>query len=252
LAPNYFGQVDTSTENGNSGPSPNTDWIAKVTFDPKAAHRSIHFEVAGLMNRFAFYNPINNRRFNITGGAVALNALVETAPHLTLASTNFYTNGGGNFIFGEAPDLIIQGTGAPSLLPAASTVDGFEYEPAPKWAFWVYYGGTWIDRISTFDSVAFQPVGYGYVGSPNSQNRTIQEVTTGFHRVLLEQPELRDLTIQRSVLLACSPSMVRRTRSASKRQTQYDLFGLTVFSTWVAASVEVRPPCPSCWHHFKF
>jgi hypothetical protein len=184
LAPNYFGQVDTSTQNGNSVPNPNTDWIAKIAFDPKAASRPIHFELAGLMSRFAFYNPLNNRRFTITGGGMTFNAGIEAVRHLTLVTNNFYTNGGGNFIFGEAPDLIIQGTGAPSLLPAASTVDGLEYGATSKWQFWAYYGGTWIGRISTFDLTTLQPVGYGYTGSPNSQNRTIQQITGGFHRVL--------------------------------------------------------------------
>jgi len=128
LAPNYFGQVDNSTGNGNSVPTPNVDWIAKITFDPEVASRSIHVEFAGLMNRFAFFNPLNNLGFTITGGAVAFNAGVEAVRHLSFFTNNFYTNGAGSFIFGEAPDLIIQGTGAPSLLPAASTVDGVEYD----------------------------------------------------------------------------------------------------------------------------
>jgi hypothetical protein len=188
LAPNYFGQVDNSTGNGNSVPNPNADWIAKVAFDPKAGSRSVHLEVAGLMSRFAFYNPLNNRSFSITGGAAAFNAGVEVVRHLSLFTNNFYTNGSGSLIFGEAPDLIIQGTGAPSLLPAASTLNGLEYNMSRNWGFWAYYGGTWIDRISTFDPVAFQAVGYGYTGSPNSQNRTIQEITGGFRRVFWRNP----------------------------------------------------------------
>jgi hypothetical protein len=119
---------------------------------------------------------------------VAFTALIEAIRHLTLITTNFYTNGGGNFIFGEAPDLIIQNTGAPSLLPAASTVNGIEYQPAPKWKLWAYHGGTWIARIPTFDPETVQQVGHGYPGSPNSQNRTIEEVTAGFHRVLWSNP----------------------------------------------------------------
>jgi hypothetical protein len=188
LAPNYFGQVDNSTGNGNSVPTPNTVWIAKIAFDPKAASRSLHFELAGLTDRFEFYNPLNNRRFSITGAAVSFNAGVEAFRHLSLFTNNFYTNGSGNLIFGEAPDLIIQATGAPSLLPAASTVDGIEFQASSKWKFWAYYGGTWIGRISTFDPVAFGPVGYGYTGSPDSQNRTIQEITAGFHRTFWSNP----------------------------------------------------------------
>jgi hypothetical protein len=83
------------------------------------------------MNRFAFFNPLNNLSFTITGGAVAFNAGVEAVRHLSLFTNNFYTNGAGSFIFG-APDLIIQGTGAPSLLPAASTVDGIENDASPR------------------------------------------------------------------------------------------------------------------------
>ena len=143
----------------------------------------MHFEVAGLANKFVFYNPLNNRRFSIVGGGVTLNAGVEAVRHLTVVTNNFYTNGGGNFIFGQVPALIIQASGAPSFLPAASTVDGLEYEPASKWRLWTYYGGTWVRRISTFDPMGVQFVGYGYTGSPNSQNRTIQELTGGFTRI---------------------------------------------------------------------
>ncbi|HEY7334814.1 MAG TPA: hypothetical protein VH639_08015 [Bryobacteraceae bacterium] len=188
LAPNYFGQVDTSTQNGNSVPNPNLDWIGKIAFDPKAGSRPIHIELAGVLNRYFFYNPLNNRNFSISGAGGAFNVLFEPAPHLTLVTANYYNNGGGDYIFGEAPDLVIQATGAPSLLPSGSTVNGFEYEPVPKWKFWGYYGGTWIGRISTFDPGALQPVGYGYVGSPDSQNRTIQEVTAGFHRIFWSNP----------------------------------------------------------------
>ena len=84
--------------------------------------------------------------------------------------------------------MIIQATGAPSLLPSGSTVDGLEYNPTSKWEFWAYYGGTRIGRISTFDPVAIQPVGYGYTGSPDSQNRTIQEATADFHRTVWNNP----------------------------------------------------------------
>jgi hypothetical protein len=184
LTPSYFGQVDLSTENGNAVPNQNLDWVAKIAFDPKTNSRSIHFEVAGLMNRFVFYNPLNNRKFSIMGGGIGCNAGIETIRHLTVLTNNFYTNGGGNFIFGEVPALIVQATGAPSLMPAASTVDGLEYEATPRWRFWTYYGATWIHRISTFDPVSMQAVGYGYAGSPDNQNRTINEVTGGFTRVL--------------------------------------------------------------------
>ena len=98
------------------------------------------------------------------GAGIPCNAGIEAIRHLTVLTNNFYTNGGGNFIFGEAPALIIRGTGAPSPLPAASTVDGLEYEASPTWRLWTYYGAAWIDRISTFDTVSQQPVGLRVYG----------------------------------------------------------------------------------------
>jgi hypothetical protein len=106
LAPNYFGQVDLSTENGNAVPNQNLGWVAKIAFNPKVASRSVHFEVAGLLNSFAFYSPLNNRRFRIMGGGFTVNAGIEAVPHLIVLTNNFYTNGGGTFIFGQAPALI--------------------------------------------------------------------------------------------------------------------------------------------------
>ena len=74
--------------------------------------------------------------FRITDWGAALNTLFEVTPRLTLITANYYNNGGGDYIFGEAPDLIIQATGAPSLVPSGSTVDGLEYNPTLKWSFW--------------------------------------------------------------------------------------------------------------------
>ena len=125
------GYVDAKRE---QRAQPNLDWIGRIAFDPKNA-RSLHLELAGLLNHYEFYNPLNNRNFSITGWGVSLNALLEVAPRLTLITTNYYSNGGGDYIFGEAPDLIIQATGAPSLLASGSTVDGLEYNPTSNGNF---------------------------------------------------------------------------------------------------------------------
>jgi hypothetical protein len=183
FAPTYFNQID----NGSAGvtvPNPNSDFIAKIAFDPNPRGRSMHFEVAGLATRVAFFNPFTLRHFSITGGGVAINAGIEVAPHLTLFTNNYYSNGGGNFIFGEAPDLIIQGNGAPSLVPSGSTVNGLEYQASRKWILSAYYGSTYIGRRVTIDPSDGQPVGYGFTNSPNDQNRSLHQLTaTIIHRL---------------------------------------------------------------------
>ena len=187
LAPNYFGQIDTGG-GGLGVPNANADLLAKIAFDPKLGDRSIHFEVAGLINRFTFYNPLNNQRFTKVGAGVAVNAGIEAVRHLTFFTNNFYSDGGGRFVFGQGPALIIRGDGAPSLVHTMATVDGFEYQATPKWKLFAYYGGTYVGRNVTIDPASGNPVGYGYPGSPNSHNKSIQEIAGGFQHVFWHNP----------------------------------------------------------------
>jgi hypothetical protein len=162
--------------------------VAKIAWDAGTRGRSVHLELAGLLSRVSFFNPLNGRNFSTMGGGGAINVLFQPAPRLTFITTNYYSRGGGNFIFGQIPNLIIQGSGAPSLLPSASTVDGLEVDLTTKWKLWAYYGGTFGGTISTIDPSTSLPVGYGYTGSPNSQNRSIQQVSGGFTRILWANP----------------------------------------------------------------
>lgn len=187
LAPNYFNQVDTGS--GALGvPNPYSDLIAKVAFDPTVSGHAVHIETAGLLNHFSFFNPLNSQRFGTTGGGVALSAGIEVTKKLTLLTSNFYSRGGGRYIFGEAPAMIIRGNGAPSLLKSMSTLEGIEYQVKPKLKLWTYYGGTYIDRNVAIDPSSGNPIGYGYDGSPDSQNRSIQEISGGFTRFFWKDP----------------------------------------------------------------
>jgi hypothetical protein len=188
LAPNYFNQVDMGS-GGLRIPTPYTDLIAKIAFDPKIRGRSPHFEVAGLMNRYSFFNPLTSQQFSVVGGGVSLNAAINITEKLTILTSNFYSNGGGRYIYGEAPALIIRGDGAPSLVRSMSTMDGVEYQETSKLKLWAYYGGTYINKNVAIDPSNGTLVGYGYTGSPDSQNRSIQEVTAGFTRFFWQDPK---------------------------------------------------------------
>ena len=52
---------------------------------------------------------------------------------------------------------------------------------------YAYYGGVYIGRNVTIDTTG-KPVGYGYTGSSNSQNRAINEFTFGFNQTLWASP----------------------------------------------------------------
>jgi len=187
FAPDYFDQVDTGS--GSTGvPNPNLDYLAKVAFDPSVSGRAMHFEVVGMMNRFAFYNPLNNQNYSKIGGGVAFNAGIGVTQKLTLFTNNFYSDGGGRYIFGQAPAFIIRGDGSPSLVHAMSTVDGLEYQIRPKVQLFAYYGGTYVGRNVTIDPSNGLPVGWGYRGAPNSHNRSIQEIAGGFEHAFWHNP----------------------------------------------------------------
>ena len=188
LEPNYFNQVDSGS-GGLRVPIPNSDLVAKLAFDPKIGGHSSHFEVAGLMNRFSFFNPLNSQNFSTVGGGVSLNAAMNITEKLTILLSNFYSNGGGRYIYGEAPALIIRSNGAPSLVQSMSTMDGLEYQATPGLKLWTYYGGTYIKRNVAIDPSDGKVAGYGYSSSPDSQNRSIQEVTAGFTRLLWQDPK---------------------------------------------------------------
>ena len=70
---------------------------------------------------------------------------------------------------------------------AASTVSGLEYTSKNTLIF-AYYGGILIGRDTVIDTSGSK-VGYGYIGSSSSQNRTIQEATFGFNEAIWKHPK---------------------------------------------------------------
>ncbi len=178
-----------------SAPSFNPDIIAKIAFDPKLTEgRAFHLEFAGLARTFRTFNPLTQARFTTQGYGGSLNMIVEPVKNFRLISTNFLSDGGGRYIFGQAPDLIVRGDGSVSPVHASSTVDGFETN-IHNLLLYGYYGGVYIGRNVAIDPATGKSVGYGYSGSANSQNRTIQEGTVGFNQTLWKSPQFGALNM---------------------------------------------------------
>ena len=55
--------------------------------------------------------------------------------------------------------------------------------------FYAYYGGTYIGRNSALDQDNKTLIGYGFRGSSNSNNRTIQEATFGLQNNFWKSPQ---------------------------------------------------------------
>jgi len=188
LATPYATQLDAGAST-LSVPNQLPDVVAKAAVDTKVGGRDLHVEAAGLLREFKVFNPANLRHFNATGGGGSVNINFEIVKNVRVVSNNFVSDGGGRYIFGQAPDLIARGDGSLSLVHAASTVTGFEATVKKNTLLYGYYGGVYIGRNVTVDPANGRFVGYGYSGSPAGQNRSIQEGTFGFSQTFWRDPK---------------------------------------------------------------
>ncbi len=175
LSSTYLGGELNNGSTTLNVPNVAPDVIAKLALDPSS---KLHFEVGGVERNFKLWNPNTNIHFTAAGGGGFINLNAELFKGFRLLANTYWSDGGGRYIFGQAPDLIARVDGSPSLVHAGSTVDGFEYTHKNT-LLYAYYGGLYAGRNVTLDTNG-KPVGYGYTGSPAGQNRNVHEVTFGF------------------------------------------------------------------------
>jgi len=185
LPANLSGALASQFQSGQSTagiPNLFPDIIVKAAYDGHAGDKLDHVEAAGLITGFQDYVPSTittavSGKHTAIGFGGEVNFSLELVKNFRVVSNNFWTQGGGRYIFGAAPDLVVRPDGSISPLHAGSTVDGFEAQVTPKSFFAAYYGGVYIGRDVVFDNTAGRPVyaGYGYPGS--NQARSGQEIT---------------------------------------------------------------------------
>ncbi len=190
LAPFYPGGELNNGTTTLGVPNRAPDVISKFVFDPS---KRLHAEIGGIARFFQLYNPLTATHYSTTGGAGFVNLDAVVLPGLRLLTHNYWSDGGGRYIFGQAPDLIARVDGSPSLVHSGSTVDGFEFTHKNSTIF-AYYGLVYVGRNVTTDTNS-KSIGYGYVGAPNGQNRTIQEPTWGFIENFWKDPKYGALSL---------------------------------------------------------
>ena len=173
-------QLDNAS-NVQTIPNLHPDIIAKIAFDPSA---KAHIEVAGIERTFKVWNPLTNAYSAKTGGGGSVNANVQLVKNFRLVTNNYWSDGGGRYLFGQAPDVAVRADGSVSPIHSGGTVDGLEAVVHKNTLLYAYYGGIYVGRNVVVDANGTSLVGYGYRGSSNSQNRAIQEVTFGFNQTL--------------------------------------------------------------------
>ncbi len=180
LATAYASQLDNGATTLGV-PNMHPDIIAKIAFDPTLPNgNAFHFELGAVERTFKTFNPLTGQHHTAAGGGVQANLNVELVKGFRFLTNNYWSDGGGRYIFGQAPDLVVRNDGSVSLVHSYSTVSGFELTRRNFQAF-AYYGGVYIARNVVFAPANGGFVGYGFPGSSNGQNRSIQEGTIGFN-----------------------------------------------------------------------
>jgi hypothetical protein len=185
----YASILGTQVNNGASvisASSLHPDIIAKLAFDPT---EKAHFEFVGLESTNRIASPFSAtapvQTFTKAGFGGEFNFNFELFKGFRLIDNNYWSDGGGRYIFGQAPDFIIQANGNLSLVHSASTVAGFE-ATAGRALLFAYYGGVYIGRDTAIDTNG-KLIGYGPLSS-DGQNRAIQEISFGSNFTLAKNP----------------------------------------------------------------
>jgi TolA-binding protein len=196
------------TTNSLATPDVAPDVIAKIAFDPNPTGHAIHLEAYGLFRTFrinSFNGTTNLGNTTIHGAAGSFNSNFEIFKNFKIFETAFYSVGGGREIGNtNVPDFVV--TPAPNatsrlgLSPVHSDagIVGLEYQTTPKFMVYGYYGYVYIARnfsLTGCGAGGASPCGYGFPGSSNSNNRSVEEPTIGFIPTFWRNPNYGALSL---------------------------------------------------------
>jgi hypothetical protein len=191
--PAAFASVATQFDNNAQIGTPNffPDLHAKTAYDNAFLGRHFHGELVGFFTgAHARAQPAGETFFrsrNVYGGGGSIAANYELSPHkLVLLADAFWSDGGAHYLDATGPQLVVRPNPAGtdfrlSMVHAGAGSTGFEWRASPKEAFALYYAGDYYSRDffpdTTNTAHPLTIIGYGGPGSPNTNNRTIQQVT---------------------------------------------------------------------------
>jgi hypothetical protein len=181
-------QINSGGGGATATPNLVPDVVAKIAADPMVGDKHMHLEVAGLLSTFKLYNSSTKTTSSVAGGGGSVNLNLELFKNFHGIITSFYSDGGGRYIFGLGPDLIVRPDGTPSPVRAGSGIVGFEWQANKPTMFYGYYGGAYFYRNTAIDPTTGKFVGFGYPGSSSSANKSVQEGTFGIIQTFWKNP----------------------------------------------------------------
>ena len=166
---------------------------ALLRFNGKLGGHSAHLDVGGLLRVFRNYAPlsgngISGHNYKLSGGG-NVDFSFEIVKGLRLVLNGFASSGGGRYIGGLVPDVIVRADGTISPIRAYSWVSGFEIAPNKATGLYAYFSGLYGLRNSAIDADGSY-IGWGYPGASNAADRVVEQATGGWSRVLWKHENL--------------------------------------------------------------
>jgi hypothetical protein len=174
-------------------PNATPDFIVKAAFNGKLGGHTAHLDVGGLLRVFRNYAPLSGNGISghnyAVGGGGNVDFSFEIVKGVRLVLDGFASSGGGRYIGGLVPDVIVRANGNISPITSYSWVSGFEIAPNKATGFYVYFSGLYGLRNTAID-LDGSYIGWGYPGASNAADRVVEQATGGWSRVLWKHENL--------------------------------------------------------------
>jgi hypothetical protein len=180
-------------------PNATPDFVVKLAFNGKLGGHAAHLDVGGLLRVFRNYAPYSGNGVSghnyVVGGGGNADFSCEIVKGVRLVLDGFASSGGGRYIGGLVPDVIVRADGSISPIRSYSWVSGFEIAPSKATGFYAYFSGLYGARNTAIDLPAAgvetgSYIGWGYPGASNSADRAVEQATGGYSRVLWKHENL--------------------------------------------------------------
>jgi hypothetical protein len=200
----FASTLGSQFDNGALLGAPNLmpDILTKIAYDNEFGGRHFHWDATGLVTGArATVIPVGGTSFashSDVGGGGQTTVNYQVFRNLLFLVNAYWSDGGARYLAGDGPQLVIRPNAAgtditPSMVHAGAGSAGFEWNASRKTTLTVYYGADYFRRTFFVDTTdTTNPgtiIGYGGPGSPNTNNRIIQQPTFDWIQAFWKHPK---------------------------------------------------------------
>jgi hypothetical protein len=197
-------QLDGGATTGvpNAGP----DLATKLAWDTTVGGKKYHFEAGGMFTTAKVAvlptgGATDFVKHSSIGGGVEGAFNVELIKNFRFLVNGMYGDGIGRYLTGLGPQYVVRPVAlsptsfdvATSMVHSGGGTAGFEFQVGPKTQIGTYYGADYFQRNAFPDitsPAATKPIiGFGGIGSANSNNRAIQQGTIDWTQTFWKNPQ---------------------------------------------------------------